>query len=193
MYAIRSYYGRDLKPSGSRSNMFAFGRGKPDNASGWGFLRPVIWNRITSYNVCYTKLLRIKQKNEIDSVKKTFYPIGNFSYKFPGWDKLIKKETNNSTTPATTVPTDAKIPEENIKSFQEVNEILASSFLKTNLPTSITNGAGLQIGLMGHFKITWGNVEGGIYAGVYITADTNLDISKTLVEYPSNEIRNNFV
>ena len=133
------------------------------------------------------------QKAKIDSIFSTFYPLRNFSYSFPGWEKLGAEDASSDTDKTSTkdktddenIP--AQIPPENIQPLSELPSTL-KQIPRMNIPPTIKNGADLKIGVLGHFKITWGNVEGGLYAGVYISADTSLDVSQTLVEYPAEEM-----
>lgn len=132
----------------------------------------------------------IEQKEKIDKLYDGFYPIGKFSYDFPGWNNFIKeikaakqKETDNSKS-----KDDDKI--DFIGETGTLDDILTilKTKPKTNIPGTITNGAILKLGVRGHFKISFSNVEGGIYAGVYISGDTSLDMKKILAEYPVKDI-----
>lgn len=133
------------------------------------------------------------QKAKIDSIFSTFYPLRNFSYSFPGWEKLGAEDASSDTDKTSTkdktddenIP--AQIPPENIQPLSELPSTL-KQIPRMNIPPTIKNGADLKIGVLGHFKITWGNVEGGLYAGVYISANTSLDVSQTLVDYPAEEM-----
>lgn len=133
----------------------------------------------------------IGQKEKIDKLYDSFYPINKISYDFPGWNNLIKeiktakqKENGN----AQSSKNDDKlnfIGETGTR--DDILNILKTK-PKTNIPGTITNSAILKLGVKGHFKISFSNVEGGIYAGVYISADTSLDMEKILAEYPVKNI-----
>jgi hypothetical protein len=128
----------------------------------------------------------ISQKKDIDTEFKCFYPIKNCSYTFPGWKKFIQQlqgDVNESVSQSEK----NKDLKGKTGTFEEIVKVLKTS-PKTNIPKEIDNKAKLSLGIMGHFKITFSNIEGGIYAGVYISADTSLEMTKILAKYPTEEI-----
>ena len=61
MYAIRSYYGARRLHLVDLNGAFA---GKPVNEEAIKAIVEAVGNRITSYNVCYTKLLRCLSRTQ---------------------------------------------------------------------------------------------------------------------------------
>lgn len=129
----------------------------------------------------------LSQKNAIDEIFSEFYPIQNLSYDFPGWENLFKKTTNTqrSISDVNINKIDNLIG--NVGTVNDVATVLKTT-PKTNYPTKIDNNAKLKLGIMGHFKVSFSNIEGGIYAGVYVSADTSLDMSKILATYPVSNV-----
>ena len=123
----------------------------------------------------------LKQKLPIEKKFKKFYPIKNFSYDFPGWENLFNNTTESDTSNIT------NNSEANLKGDIGTHEDVVTTLMtppNTDIPGKIENKAILKLGVMGHFSISFTNVEGGIYAGVFISGDTSLDMSKTLAKYP---------
>ncbi|MEE0998318.1 MAG: hypothetical protein UIH41_01475 [Treponemataceae bacterium] len=121
-----------------------------------------------------------KSKKIIDKFDD-FYPIKNFYYDFPGWDKVFNASSQSSTS-NTSTNNDEDLRGE-IGSFDDLVTSLME-IPKTDIPGKVENNFKLKLGVMGHFSISFTNVEGGIYAGVFISGDTSLDMTKTLAKYP---------
>ncbi len=126
-----------------------------------------------------------KKKKEIDDLYKEFHliPIETKSFKFNG-NKLdgIKKFLE----PSKNDNRYSDSPMDTVLSYNDMKEI--SGYLQINKPAVVENGLTLQFGIMGHFKISFGNIEGGLYAGIYVKAETELSSSKVLLSYSENAI-----
>lgn len=127
----------------------------------------------------------LTQKSEIDKIFSDYYPIENFSYAFPLWENLFKEKNIDGSSAGKKIGgSDLR---GNIGDLEDIVSVLKKP-IETNKPTKINNAANLTVGVIGHFKISFSNIEGGIYAGLYISADTSLDISKSFAEYPVSDI-----
>lgn len=126
----------------------------------------------------YTDYLRKKQK--IVDKFADFHPIKNFSYEFPGWDKLFEISNTNSTTTTTNnkETTDLK------GNMGTLNDMFSTLFVppKTDIPGKVENKTNLKLGIMGHFTSSFSNIEAGIYVGVFLSGDTSLDMTKILAK-----------
>jgi len=123
----------------------------------------------------------LNQRKKIIEKFEDFHPIKNFSYDFPGWEKLFNNTTESDTSNIT------NNSEANLKGDIGTHEDVVTTLMtppNTEIPEKIENKLILKLGVMGHFSISFTNVEGGIYAGVFISGDTSLDMSKTLAKYP---------
>ena len=69
MYAIRSYYATRPFPPGPSAPKIRTGR-KNTTSSFWTTAAVPCWARITSYNVCYTKLLRFEGMKMMNDMMK---------------------------------------------------------------------------------------------------------------------------
>ncbi len=117
----------------------------------------------------------------IENKFKNFHPIKDFFYDFPGWEKLFNNTTESDTS---NITNESKT---NLKGDIGTYEDVVTTLMtppNTEIPEKIENKLILKLGVMGHLSISFTNVEGGIYAGVFISGDTSLDMSKPLAKYP---------
>ena len=120
------------------------------------------------------------KKEQIDKLFKEFhlFEIDNRHYKFEGLKKFLGAEKDKENYSDSTV--------DMVYSYEDMKKV--SGYLKINKPAVIENGATLKLGVMGHFKITFSNIEAGLYGGLYVKAESEFSTSKTLLSYSKNAI-----
>lgn len=126
-----------------------------------------------------------KKKKEIDDLYKEFHLIPICKNKFD-FDENVKNGVKFFLEQPKKDDRYSDSPMDTVLSYNDMKEI--SGYLQINNPAVVENGLTLQFGIMGHFKISFGNIEGGLYAGIYVKAETELSSSKVLLSYSENAI-----
>ncbi len=125
------------------------------------------------------------KRNQIDALYKEFHLIPIFEKAF-GFKENVKDGIKFFLEQTKKDDRYSDSPMDTVLSYNDMKEI--SGYLQINKPAVVENGLTLQFGVMGHFKISFGNIEGGLYAGIYVKAETELSSSKVLLSYSENAI-----
>lgn len=113
------------------------------------------------------------QKAEIDKLKSEYFFVGKFNYKFNGLSSLLEG-----------------VLSEEIENKEEFHSI--ETKYEINQGTVAENGVSLELGVLGKLNISFGNIEGGLYAGIYFSAETSATISKNLFSSDTTAKKNFF-
>lgn len=114
----------------------------------------------------------------IDKLYSEFFPICTYTYSLENLkNDLIKTFGNDSSNNTNGTSQDE------ILSVSFADILKQSPEIKKNQPVTINDGLRFSIGVKGHFNITFSNIQCGLYAGIYLKAETRVGLSKNIYSY----------